>query len=83
MSGRTYREEGLSDLQRIPGAIPDNFSYIVPVDELIHTDERPFCSDQTCPCHEDELLTSQVAQQVQDGLFTPPEAIEFIKGNGI
>ena len=83
MSGRTYREEGLSDLQRIPGAIPDNFSYVVPVDDLVHTDERPFCSDQTCPCHEDESLTSQVAQQVQDGLFTPQEAIEFVKGNGI
>jgi hypothetical protein len=61
----------------------DNFSYVVPVDDLVHTDERPFCSDQTCPCHEDELLTALVAQQVQDGLFTPQEAIAFIKGNGI
>jgi hypothetical protein len=22
-------------------------------DDLVHTDERPFCGDPTCPCHED------------------------------
>jgi hypothetical protein len=63
--------------------ISDNFSIVIPVDDLVHTDARPFCRDQTCHCHEDELLIAQVAQQVQDGLFTPQEATEFVKGNGI
>jgi len=24
-------------------------------DEQLHTDAHPFCTDSTCPCHEDEL----------------------------
>jgi hypothetical protein len=61
----------------------DDFSIVVPVDDPVHTEARPFCWDETCPCHEDELLIALVAQQVQDGLFTPQEATEFIKGRGI
>jgi hypothetical protein len=27
---------------------------VVMLDEMLHTDEHPTCSDPTCPCHEDE-----------------------------
>ncbi len=62
---------------------PDNFAYIVPVDYELHTPEKPFCHDQTCPCHEDEFLIFQVSLHVQDGLLTPDEATDFVKGRGI
>lgn len=29
---------------------------VVDLDGPLHTDERPFCSDETCPCHEDNEL---------------------------
>ena len=59
----------------------DNFIPIVAVEgELDHTKENPFCFDSTCPCHEDHILISDVWQQVQDGLFTPKEATEFVNG---
>ncbi len=62
---------------------PDNFAYLVPVDYDLHTPEKPFCYDQRCPCHEDELLTAEVSLHVQDGLLTPDEATDFVKGEGI
>lgn len=61
----------------------DNFSIVVPVDYHLHTPEKPFCYDETCGCHEDELLIAEVSLHVQDGLFTPDEATEFVKGKGI
>jgi hypothetical protein len=62
---------------------PDNFSYVVPIEEFEHSSEKPFCWNNACPCHEDIILISEVAQQVQDGLFTPQEATDFTQGKGI
>lgn len=55
---------------------------IVPVeDDPIHTDTSPFCAmDPTCGCHEDPLLTGEVAQAVNEGLLTPDEATDFVAG---
>ena len=61
----------------------DNFTYIVLVDYRLHTPEKPFCYDDACSCHEDELLITEVSFHVQDGLLTPLEATEFVKGKGI
>lgn len=61
----------------------DNFSFVVPVDYLLHTPEKPFCYDQSCSCHEDELLIAEVSFHVQDGLLTPDEATDFVNGRGI
>ncbi len=44
---------------------------------------QPFCWDPTCTCHEDGLLIYQVLLYVQDGLMTPDEATDFVKGRGI
>ena len=63
--------------------IADNFAYVVPVDYLLHTPEKPFCYDQTCACHEDELLIGEVAQHVLDGTLSNENATDFVRGKGI
>ncbi len=62
---------------------PDNFSYVVPVDYLLHTPEKAFCYDPDCECHEDEVAIFQVSLHVADGLMTPDEATDFVNGRGI
>ena len=49
-------------------------------DDLVHADHDPFCSDPTCPCHEDDSLISEVSQQVEDGLLSPAEATSLVQG---
>jgi hypothetical protein len=61
----------------------DIFSVVVPVDDVIHAPDKPFCYDPTCECHEDDLLIYQVYLYVLDGLMTPDEATSFVKGYGI
>jgi hypothetical protein len=61
----------------------DNFSYVVPVDYRLHTPEKPFCYDQSCGCHEDELLIGVVITFIADGLMTADEANDFLRGRGI
>jgi len=59
----------------------DNFTPVIPMeDDLLHSEEFPFCFDPKCGCHEDQDTITNVAQQVQDGLFTPKEATEFVNG---
>jgi hypothetical protein len=52
----------------------------IPVDQLIHTDEHPFCTDPTCMCHDDQELIQGVNEQYQDGLLTASEATRTVKG---
>jgi len=49
----------------------------------VYSSEKPFCYDPTCDCHEDELLILQISLYVQDGLMTPDEATDFVRGKGI
>lgn len=59
----------------------DNFAYVIPVDDMLHTQENPFCPiDPTCPCHEDPILIAEVAQYVANGELTPKEATDFVNG---
>ncbi len=60
----------------------DNFIPVIPVDYREHTNEKPFCWND-CPCHEDQEAINQVAGYVADGLMTPDEATDFVKGCGI
>jgi len=54
---------------------------LVPMeDELIHTDDHPFCGDPTCGCCEDPELIASVQQAVEQGLVTPEEATLIIQG---
>jgi hypothetical protein len=62
---------------------PDNFSWLLIVDFVLHTPDKPFCHDQACDCHEDGLAIFQVSLFVQDGLMTPQVATDFVEGKGI
>jgi hypothetical protein len=63
---------------------PNYGPIIIPMeDDLVHTDEHPFCYDSTCGCHESSDLIDQVAQDVADGLLTPQEATDFVAGKMI
>ena len=79
MTGPYYRAEDFPDVERPP----DNFAYILPVDEVEHTPESPFCYDPTCDCHEDQIEIARVAQHIQDGLITPDEATDFVTGKQV
>jgi hypothetical protein len=61
-----------------------DISTVVPVipmeDSLVHTATHPFCDDPRCPCHDDQGSISTVHEQVQQGLFTPQEATDFVNG---
>ena len=61
---------------------PDNFAYVVLVDEheLLHTADHPFCWNSTCPCHDDHDAIMAVQQYILDGLLTPHEASLFVSG---
>lgn len=62
----------------------DNFAFVIPVDDLLHTPENPFCFvDPRCPCHEDQTLIAQVAEFVSQGLMTPDEATKFVEGRTV
>lgn len=61
----------------------DNFIPVILVDYREHTDEKPFCWDATCDCHDDQDAINQVAGFVADRLMTPEEATDFVKGRGI
>ena len=62
---------------------PDNFTFLLFVDHVLHSEEKPFCYNPDCNCHEDELAIYQVSLFVRDGLMTPDEATAFVEGKGI
>jgi hypothetical protein len=74
------------DMQELPN-IPtyqineQNLVHLVWVDELIHTAERPWCNDPTCPCKLDEALYREyAAKPIEQGLMTRSEATRLFLG---
>jgi hypothetical protein len=62
----------------------DNFILVIPSeDDLLHTQEHPFCGNETCPCREDQEALSTVNAAVLNGLLTPDEATAFIQGRTV
>lgn len=59
--------------------------YAVPVvgDDPVHSDEFPFCWDETCPDRENQDEIQTVAQHVTDGLMTVDEADQLYHGRAI
>ncbi len=50
-------------------------------DRVIHDDSHPFCSDETCPCHDDkEAWHRECGFPVLDGLMTESEASRLFYG---
>jgi hypothetical protein len=62
---------------------PDNVAYVILVGYILHEQSKPFCYDDTCGCHSDPELISEVNQFVQDGLMTSAEATNFVAGETI
>ena len=58
----------------------DNFIFVLAEANPLHTEDRPFCYNDACPCHEDQELIAEVHQQVQEGHLTPEEATLVIQG---
>ncbi len=61
----------------------DNLIPVVRVDYKVHTPEKPFCWNDSCPCREDQENIAQVEKWVTDGLMTPEQATDFVRGRGI
>ena len=55
----------------------------IPTDLLTHSDDHPFCSDPTCPCHEDAELTQPVFDAWRDGEMTQGEAERYMRGGNL
>jgi len=62
---------------------PVDFAYVIPVDYILHEQAKPFCYDNTCDCHSDPELISEVNQFVQNGLMTSTEATNFVAGKTV
>ena len=58
---------------------------VIPMeDDILHTQEHPFCSiDPSCPCHEDPGLLSDIAQAVEQGFLTSDEATRIAMGKTV
>ena len=62
----------------------DNFILVIPQeDDKLHTQERPFCPNDTCPCCEDQEALASINAAVMNGLLTPEEATAFSQGRTI
>ena len=62
----------------------DNFILVIPIeDDVLHTNEHPFCCNDTCPCREDQEALTTVNAALLNGLLTPDEAIAFIQGRTV
>jgi hypothetical protein len=48
--------------------------------EILHTDDKPFCLDPACPCHEDREAVNAVNEAVEAGILTKDEATRLIAG---
>ena len=54
---------------------------VIPMeDDLVHTADSPFCSDPSCPCHDDPTLIAEANVLYQDGLLTDEEALNYVLG---
>lgn len=57
---------------------------VIDLDERIHTDERPFCSDPLCPCHHDpNYKWEHVGQFLVAGKLTEDEAVRLFSGQSL
>lgn len=59
----------------------DPIVIFVEEDDLLHTEDYPFCSDDpSCPCHEDPERIAAVAEALVRGELTAEEATSFVAG---
>ena len=51
--------------------------------DFMHGDGGSFCSDLTCPCHEDVDLLAELAADIAGGLLTLEEATYIASGQSV
>lgn len=67
----------------------ERFVPVIPVDDLIHTDEHPFCNDPKCGCHscstwEDVYRQNEYLENpFDDGLLTVSEKYRLFWGRQV
>jgi hypothetical protein len=74
-----FEDEEL-DMQRMPGTRRPTTHTPARTDTTVHTPDKPFCYDPTCPCHANQEARERVQQWVHDGLMTEDEASGYISG---
>lgn len=54
-------------------------------DPIIHDEQHPFCSDDSCPCHEDsDLMDEYIIKRLDSGLISNAEAVRlYWDGNAV
>ncbi len=55
------------------------FLPVIPI-YLLHTPEKPFCSNDHCACHQNQSQIAVLLQAVKDGEMTLREAANFTDG---
>jgi hypothetical protein len=54
---------------------------VIQCDELVHTNEHPFCDDPACGCHDDiDLIMEHLEHPFDEGLLTSPEYFRIKEG---
>lgn len=61
----------------------DNFQPIIPVDQLEHTPDHPFCWDIACPCHSDTVALQELAASHREGLVSAKDADRIYQGRTV
>ena len=66
----------------------ENFIPVIPMeDDSLHTSDQPICFDPTCPCHTNDQLAHEFANQVYDyildGTLTVFEAELLLEGRTV
>ena len=61
----------------------DDLLPVVPVDYLEHTEGRPFCTDESCTCREDQDAINDLNQQYQDGLASRDDVDRIYHGHTV
>lgn len=51
--------------------------------EIIHTDDKPFCDDPSCGCHDDREAINAVNEAFEAGILTQEEATRLMAGKQV
>lgn len=55
----------------------------IPVDYTLHTEDRPFCGDPTCGCHNDPTLLYPLGEAFYHGLVSIGDVTNIVNGRTI
>jgi len=57
---------------------------VIMLDELVHTQDHPFCSDSSCPCHNDiKAFRELIELPVLHGQMTPAQGARYFYGEKV